>query len=156
MTKQRWYKVTRHNGIIEYASKYDGYKEYYLWGSGFGILGFDAIDVEEVDDIPTHYTLGTAYFDDGLEFQALHDKNRWWNGWAMPFIHESCIKRLCDELSDEEWTTYKIQEDDSLLITYHEYDDQEPSIVQPTNILGQTWYYLGNEGLCFNFKTLST
>lgn len=154
MTKEQWYKVTRYDGTVQYATKWND--QYFLWGSGFGIGEFDAYSVEEVDDIPNNYERGFVFFEFETEtFKAVIDTNRWWNGWAMPYIHESDVKRLCHMLNENPDMSYTMSEDKTILVECHEFDDIPDTTIIPEQPFddGETYYYFGGEGLCFDFKT---
>lgn len=138
-----YYKINRHDGSVQYATKYKD--NYFLYGSGFGYSKLDCISIEEVEEIPTEYKSGYVYFDDGVCFRAIVDQNNRWNGWYMPWIHESEIDRFFEICSYEDFRMTK--EGDNVTII----NDDEQEVVSPTEILGEKWYYLGNQGLCFDF-----
>ena len=66
----------------------------------------------------------------------------------MPFIHASDVVRMMDHLSDGgDWITY-VMDGNVITITYVN-DDNELSIIHPTTIDGEQYYYFGNEGWVF-------
>jgi hypothetical protein len=158
MTK--YFKITRKDNNIEYAIKYDKTNEFFLFGSGFGIIEFDALSVEEIKEIPTKMSKGLAYFDELDEncFEAYTDLNKRWNGWAMPYIHskevEKLIKMMCEEGGMQE-TKMSIKNGViDILQTYEgeiEYEDK----IEPTIIDNEPYYFFGHLGLCFDFQPLN-
>jgi hypothetical protein len=143
------YKITRHDGTIQYAKKYEHSDEYFLNGFGFGIKEFDALSVEEIDSIPTALVEGFVYYDeDGSDMKAICDINKKWNGWAMPYIHHSSIEKFI-KLTSWEGNVFTLLPNGDLLSVVPE-DDYEETI-KPEIINGEKYYYLGNEGLCFEF-----
>ena len=149
----KWYKIKRTDGSTQYATKHDGL--YYLGGSGFGIskLG-DCISVEEVDEKPTSFVEGFAFFDDdeGM-FRAIEDKNSSWNGWSVPYIHHSEIDRLAeminwDEGEDDAHIIYR--EGENVIIETRD-GEVWKDVVEPTFFNGEPYYYM-NSGWCFMFK----
>lgn len=148
----QWYKVVRTDGNIQYATKSGS--GYALWGSGFIISEFGNLkELTPVDEPPVEYELGYVHFEGEHYCRAIIDKNRWWNGWAMPWIHEEDIKNLVEMLNDGgiagrmDWErdAIKVWEDggDELVYSHH---------IQPTDTFGEKYYYLGGEGLCFEFS----
>lgn len=138
-----YYKINRPDGSVQYATKYKD--SYFLYGSGFGYRKLDCISIEEIEEIPTEYKSGYVYFDDGVCFRAIVNSNNRWNGWYMPFIHESEIDKFISLIY---WEEFGIVRDGNVITIIH---DGEEEIVEPTEILGEKWYYLGNQGLCFEF-----
>lgn len=149
-TNNNWYKVLRHDGVVQYALKKDDV--YYLGGSGFGIINFDAASVTPIEGCPPVRNAHTYVCFDGDSnnvFKAIVDKNNRWNGWEMPFIHASDVVRMMNYLSDGgDWITYAIN-NDVITITYVNDDFDETSVIYPTTIDGETYYYFGNEGWVF-------
>lgn len=149
------YKITRHDGTIQYAKKYDHSDEFFLNGFGFGIKEFDALSVEEIETIPTKFTKGFVSYDEDEEWnemRAICDVNKSWNGWAMPYIHEDSIQKFI-ELTSWEGNVFTLLPNGDLLSIVPE-DDYEETI-KPEIIDGEKYYYLGNEGLCFAFVPLA-
>jgi len=149
-TTNNWYEVLRHDGVVQYAIKIN--ETYYLGGSGFGIKSFDAQSVTAIDGLPPVRNVHTyVCFDGDLNntFKAIVDKNNRWNGWEMPYIHADDVVRMMNYLSDGgDWITCKF-EGDVITITHINWDDDEISIIKPTIIDGETYYYFGNEGWTF-------
>ena len=146
------YKITRHDGTIQYATKHENCNEYFLNGFGFGIIQFDALSIEEIESIPTKFVEGIVHYDEkGTNMKALCDLNRTWNGWAMPYIHETSIKKFI-KLTSWESHVYTLLPNGDL----HALDSMDSEIyeetIKPEIINGQKYYYLGNEGICFEFK----
>lgn len=145
------YKVTRHDGTIQYAKKYDQSDEFFLNGFGFGIKEFDALSVEEIETIPTKFTKGfVSYDEDGTEMKAICDENKSWNGWAMPYIHEDSIQKFI-ELTSWEGNVFTLLPNGDLLSIVP--DDDYEETIKPEIIDGEKYYYLGDEGLCFDFTS---
>ena len=148
-TTNNWYEILRYDGVVQYALKVGDY--YYLGGSGFGIIDFDAVSVTPIDGCPPVRNVNTYVCFDGdcnNTFKAIVDKNSRWNGWEMPYIHADDVMRMMDMLScGGDWITYAFNGDD-IVITYVN-DDNELSIIHPTTIDGEQYYYFGNEGWTF-------
>jgi hypothetical protein len=148
---ETYYKITRHDDVIQYATKSERCNEYFLNGYGFGIVKFDAKSVEQVDSIPVVFKEGYAYFDESnVKFRALVNVNDKWNGWAVPYIHESSIKKFMKSATWEE-QTYKLLPNGDLYTVEHSCGDVYEQTITPEIINGEKYYYIGL-GLCFNFK----
>ena len=93
------------------------------------------------------YVIGEAFFDDGPTYRAICNLNSRWNGWYMPFISEKDIEQF---IKDTGWDDMKLSMDGRVVVCEH---DGEVSRIKPTGILGEEWYYFGDYGWCFNFKT---
>jgi hypothetical protein len=146
------YKITRHNGVIQYATKYENSNEYFLNGFGRGIKEFDALSVEPIDYIPLVYVEGVVHYDEkGTNMKAICDINKKWNGWAMPYIHHSSIKKFI-KLTSHDDHTFKMVGDKLEVIQYYDGEIENVELIEPTYFFGEKYYYLGNEGLCFDFK----
>lgn len=150
-----WYAIHRHNGVVQYATKYD--ELYYINGSGFGIKSFDAKKVQRINGYPPQkLEVGTVHLDNLNHYRGIVDVNHKWNGWECPWILAKDIKRFIKEMNlytDECGIGNHFELDGGVLrIT----DTEEPSWweEQPKQIiLGHECYYLGNIGWCFEFKT---
>jgi hypothetical protein len=154
MRKEQWYQVTRPDGTIQYATKYEGEDQYFLYGDGFPIKKFDALSVEPCDDPPVIMVEGMAWLDDSPKWRAITNINARWNGWALPSLHESAIKSLIEYLSYDEM--YKIElKEGNLILTYT--DDQEyVTVIEPHIWNGEKYYGFANEGWCWEFKQSKT
>ena len=142
----KWYEVLRHDGTKHYATKSNDL--YFLDGSGFGYKKFDAVSVTPIDGEPPSELVECRIYIDGVDetFRGIVNANQRWNGWEMPWIHISDVERLCTLMSDNEcykWTY------DGEKVTLLDIQENYTSIAEPTTIGGETYYYFGNEGLCF-------
>lgn len=155
--KPQWYKITRLDGAVQYACKYENEEAYYMWGSGFGIKRFAKTkSIEKAESVPTELVVGFASFDcEDDKFKAVINKNSWWNGWAMPWIHHSDIVRFCEFMSmDEEYMTMKMKSGNLVIHRLEEVgEDYEFETIEPTELLGEKYYYLGGGGFTFEFET---
>jgi hypothetical protein len=137
-SSNNWYEIVRNNGVIQYAQKIN--EVYYLHGSGFGIVLFNAQSVTPIDGYPPTLNVHTYVCFDGDSkniFKAIVDKNNRWNGW---------------EMEGGDWIKYCFDGDD-IVITYLN-DDDEVSTVHRTTIDGEDYYYFGNEGWVFETAQL--
>jgi hypothetical protein len=148
-SSNNWYEIVRNNGVIQYAQKIN--EVYYLNGSGFGIVLFNAQSVTPIEGYPPTLNVHTYVCFDGDTkniFKAIVDKNNRWNGWEMPFIHADDVVRMMDHLAEGgDWIKYSFDGDD--IVITHLNDDNEVSTVHRTTIDGEDYYYFGNEGWVF-------
>lgn len=157
MKTQQWFKITRHDGKVQYASKWSGEQDYFLYGYGFGIKEFDALSVEPVDEVPVNMVKGMAQLDDTRFYRAYNNINSWWNGWAMPYIHADDVPLMIEDISDESWMTMKLIEG-IVTIEYSDKDNHQEGetqiVIEPTIIDNEPYYYFGNEGWVFDFRSM--
>lgn len=149
MQTQQWYEVLRPDGTKQYATK--GVFGYLLWGAGFE-MKLEAISITPVKEVPVELVEGTANFDDCPEWRALIDKNQWWNGWAMPYIHAKHVEDVIDYTQgdpDDEYGAFLTLKDG--IITVDDRGAPEIFTIEPTVINGELWYYFGHMGWCWNF-----
>lgn len=141
----QWYEVVRRDGNIQYATKEEG-KGFLLYGSGFFIGELDAVSVTPIDEVPVRFIKGKAYIDGEFGFKAVCNVNNRWNGWAMPHIHRSHIKRIVREFT---WEDMQMSLDKKGVLTIKELEYTEQ--IEPTEIDGELYYYLGGLGWCWDF-----
>ncbi len=150
---EQWFKVERTDGNVQYATKTDG--GYCLWGSGFIIREFANLkELTPVDEPPTELKQGYVHFEGKHYCRAIIDRNSWWNGWAMPWIHHEDVDDLMNALNNGgiagklEWDgdNIKVWEDHGEDELVYAYD------IHPTDEFGENYYYFGGEGLCFEFS----
>ena len=77
---------------------------------------------------------------------ALCDPLKHWNGWEMPYIHESSLAKLLSILNMNEDVKYIISFD---LVCVWDAEEDTKYIIEPIKINGETYYNFGFEGLCF-------
>lgn len=150
----QWYEVVRKDGTKQYATKTEG--GYLLYGSGFVITKLDAVSVTPIDSVPTNLKQGFVYLDSSEEglYKAICDTNDRWNGWAKPYISEDDIERLCELISDEQFITYRYEKDNNRVVVVDNEGYEEDHYIESEELEGQTWYYLGGEGLIFDFEPM--
>ncbi|NQU52173.1 MAG: hypothetical protein HQ522_06495 [Bacteroidetes bacterium] len=95
---------------------------------------------------------GLAYFEDGPKWKAISNVNLRWNGWAMPFIHKSDIQNMCDAISDPQYTKYEMINDNVVITCKNNPDEPIPVIIEPSFLDGEIYYYMGDEGLIWQFN----
>lgn len=150
--KQDWFKITRKNGLIQYALKIDN--SFYLNGFGFAIKNFDCISIEQIESIPNELKIGIASFDGDKKtnLKAICNPNDLWNGWHKPYIHTTSIKKLCKILSLDGYMNCQMNFGQLQILTFCDGKIENESIIEPSVINGEIYYYLGNEGFVFDFK----
>lgn len=154
MSKRKWYEVHRHDGNIQYATKYDGL--YYLGGSGFGIKNFDAKEVTLMDGEPPQKLVeGIVHLDDQNHYKGIVDKNNRWNGWHNPWILEEDIDRFIIESNayTKECEVGDYFEMQNGVLRISDFETGEWHTQSPKrSMLDKKCYYLGGIGWCFEFK----
>jgi hypothetical protein len=152
--KTQWYEVLRHDGRIQYATKYKD--SYFIGGSGFGYGNLDAVSITAMEGCPPSIDIHTYVCFDGDEnniFRAIVDKNYRWNGWECPFIHVDDAFRMMEYITrDGDWLSYSI-DGENIIIKDPEADGY-CSVIEPTIKDGEKYYYFGNEGWVFEIAQL--
>lgn len=148
---QQWYKVTRPNGVIQYATK-NG-ESYFLGGSGFGYSQLEAISIEPIEALPSELRKGFANFegDEATNMRAYCNPHRTWNGWAMPYIHVDDIPKFISLASWEDHI-FKMEGDNLRVVQLYDGEVENDDIIEPRIFDGEKYYYLGDEGLVFDFE----
>lgn len=145
-TMQPLFEVTRPNGSVQYFHKWD--EQYFPIGGGFSVSKFaDGSTVKEVDAIPTRFTDGVCYFEDGPKFRCICDMNSNWNGWALPFMHASEAKRFIRSLKNKSHIVGT-----TLMIDVSDSSDNDFEKIELSAMEGYPVYDLGNLGWCWDFK----
>lgn len=150
---QQWYKVTRSNGAVQYATKTNDI--YYLGGSGFGYKSLDAISIEPIEAIPSDVVKGIANFegDEATNMRAYCNPHDTWNGWAKPYIHIDDIPKFISLASWEDHI-FKMEGDNLRVVQLYDGEVENDDLIEPTIFEGGAYYYLGNEGLVFDFEQI--
>lgn len=101
----------------------------------------------------TNLIKGIASFesDESTNMRAYCDPYKGWNGWAMPYIHTDDIPKFISLASWEDHT-FKMEGDKLRVIQYYQGEVENDDLIEPTIFEGEKYYYLGNEGLVFDFE----
>jgi len=84
--------------------------------------------------------------------RALCDVNRYWNGWAMPYIHAKHVKTVIKRASHEDCTlTLK-----DGIITVNDLGGPVTYTIEPEMIHGELWYWFGHMGWIWSFSKNKT
>ena len=147
------YEVKRPNGSLQYYRRFKGDTDFFKIGGGFSTSSFEALSVTPVESIPNEMTKGYAYFDGERYMSAYCNIIDRWNGWYKPYIHikhmPSLIETMWTEGDDSyEWITPK----DANPIVVIRYESEQYTI-ESTTIDNELYYFMGGEGLAFNFDS---
>jgi len=143
---KNWYKVTRHDGNIEYATKSEN--GWCLGGSGWVYKHLDAMSIEPIDELPQDEVETYVGFDiTEIPYKAIVDMNDTWNGWLKPYIHKDDVVRMLEDLSGD-WMRWTI-EDGVISIMDSDVGYDVVDTIEISHIGDQQYYYFGNLGWCF-------
>lgn len=96
--------------------------------------------------------------DEDTNMRAFCDPNDRWNGWARPYIHfediAKCIMLVEWKDADGDGRFYEMIGDKLKAWTIYGGELDVEELIEPTEIEGEKYYYLGDEGLVFDFEAL--